>query len=454
MRTTISKPYTASKDVALVTGGIAFGDANHPNHRPDKSGAYALALSSLKSKMKALSVNHTDYPTGYLDSITRSDLVRNEMDAEGWRKPSAYKADWFEKKLVEFDGGAWAYFRPEYEERYNAGVYFTRCVLVGGYGISNFMLPAGLPPPSGPSSNTENMLLARALSQLSNQKFDLALSILEARESFGTLKGLIDKLRAIMVAIRKKDLGQLHKAFGFKTKNRDAAGTYIKDSGSLWLEAVYGISPIISDIYGLCDLLSSDLRTNDFRIVARSKATLNDKASRPIIPSLPFMERRTGTLICNHEITQKVALWYKMDSSSLNLATSLGLTNPAVWIWEKTTLSFVVDWLLPLGDVLSSLSADFGFTYQGGSHTYHYRSSGYLDGSVQELPNLAGAELINLDPYRPNWAASPTLFGGGMDRKVYPNSPKPTVFVKDPFSVMHVTTSIALVANFANLGKK
>lgn len=453
MRITTGKPYTASKDVASVAGGIAFGESNHRGRIPDKDGAYALALSSLKSKMKALSVTHTDYPTGYLDSIIRSDLVKNEIDSEGWRKPSAYKADWFEKKLVEFNGGAWAYFRPQYSEEYN-GAYYTRCVLVGSYGVSNFKLPAGLPPPSGPSSNTENMLLARALSQLSNQKFDLALSILEARESFGTLRNLIDKLRAIMVAIRKKDLSHLHKAFGFKTKNRDAAGTYIKDSGSLWLEAIYGIMPIISDIYGLCDLLSSDIRTNDFRIVARSKATLNEKASRYISPSSPYMERRTGALICNHEITQKVALWYKMDSSSLNLATSLGLTNPAVWIWEKTTLSFVVDWLLPLGDVLSSLSADFGFTYQGGSHTYHYRSSGYLDGSVHELPNLAGAELINLDPYRPNWAASPALFGGGMDRKVYPNSPKPTVFIKDPFSVMHVTTSVALVANFANLGKK
>jgi hypothetical protein len=46
--------------------------------------------------------------------------------------------------------------------------------------------------------------------------------------------------------------------------------------------------------------------------------------------------------------------------ASLKQLSQLGITNPALLVWELIPYSFVIDWLIPVGDFLSSLDALVG----------------------------------------------------------------------------------------------
>lgn len=375
---------------------------------------------------------------------TKTDLVYNKMDDDGWRKPSPYSTSWWNSIVIE---------RPD--PVYVHGVSLPYQSKRIGYISHVLRAPIWIEGPNpqatywpGPSSNTENALIASALNQAKDKTLDLAMSVLEARESFGTLLGLLRKLQVIFDAIRKKDLTVLHREFGFRTKNRNTVTRqYSKDVGSLWLEAIYGIQPIIMDAYNLCELIEKQFRDTDFLLVARAQLVNPEVVlnwTHPTGADRGFRHKWQGTITS----TQKVSLWYVLKGANLHLATSLGLTNPALWVWEKTTLSFVVDWLLPIGDVLSGLDADLGFQFKGGSHTFfsqHLRfCEAYSFDQVPLQPN--GQRLdVNYPNANPVWL-SPVIDCGKMQRKVYSTSPKPTLYYKDPFSVAHVVTTIALIA--------
>lgn len=49
-----------------------------------------------------------------------------------------------------------------------------------------------------------------------------------------------------------------------------------------------------------------------------------------------------------------------MRNPGLRQLNGLGLLNPALLWWELLPYSFVVDWFLPVGDVLTSLTAGIG----------------------------------------------------------------------------------------------
>lgn len=453
MRRNASNPFVPMDESRIVGGSIARGmgplrwSPDQPQEA-DKAVALADALKKLEAVVAGVRPNLIEFPSENLKESERADITKNPRDSTGWRKPSDYSAKWVEKSRVSYTGNKFYFYSPQYSIYSNGPLKYYECNLQGGYGVVNYRATISAPPHRGPSSNTENALLARALSQVKNQKFDLALALLESRESLATLNGLLRKLRAIFIAIRKKDLSTLRREIGLRTKNRNSRGDYTKSSSSLWLEAMYGVRPIIYDVYGLCDLFTSELREVGFRIVARSKrkSTETEKI-RPTFTK-PYQNRFiTGDMTVTHEVDQQVSLWYELDADNLHLAEALGLTNPALWIWEKTTLSFVVDWILPIGDSLSSLTADLGFKYLGGCHTYRARSFLHGYAGTQPINPLNGYEaVVGINPLRPGESRIPLdNVTGRMERSVYKTAPLVGVYFKDPFSVNNIITTVALI---------
>jgi hypothetical protein len=388
--------------------------------------------------------------------VIRPEITVNKMDESGWRKPSPYSMSWWNSLVIE---------RGAYNANWICGKsypygYWNGPLQSARYWVGVNQGPAWIvaPEPSaaywpGPSSNTENALLASALSQAKDQTLNLAMNVLEARESFKTLASIIKKISAIILAIRKKDVSELHKQFGFKTKHYNSVTkTYTKDAGSLWLEALYGIRPLILDCYNLAEFLEKELRGKDFLLVARSRKTEEMSANwtHPTGPDRGYDHVWTGGI----ESTQKVALWYVLKGEDLHLASSLGLTNPLLWAWELTTLSFVVDWLIPVGDVLSALDSDLGFQFKGGSHTYFSEFKGFCE--FTDFPKLTTASINNtqLQELHQEVRVSDIVTAGKMQRKVYTTSPKPSLYIKDPFSVAHVITTVALVSGKTPLRKR
>jgi hypothetical protein len=135
-----------------------------------------------------------------------------------------------------------------------------------------------------------------------------------------------------------------------------------------------------------------------------------------------------GTMHINH----RCKLWYRLDDSTLYRLNQLELINPAEIAWELLPYSFVVDWFLPVGNVLSAWSATWGLSYVDGVITSRAQgSAGGLNRVLSDVTRQSGGFT---------WLVDQT----GIRREVV-TSPSPFLYFKSPFSTTHVVSALALL---------
>jgi hypothetical protein len=129
-----------------------------------------------------------------------------------------------------------------------------------------------------------------------------------------------------------------------------------------------------------------------------------------------------------------------LENPALAQAASLGLTNPATWVWEKIPWSFVVDWLLPIGAYLDSMDATLGWTFRAGSTTKR------VSGSVSQYVT----PIIDKGTYSEQAASAAGSYGyKSLGRTVLLTFPFPSKImnlIKNPLSTGHLANALALAA--------
>lgn len=121
-----------------------------------------------------------------------------------------------------------------------------------------------------------------------------------------------------------------------------------------WLEYQYGVKPLMSDIYATAAVLNKNVNEGILKYVEVSTLETSQSISKLSGSGERSYEcTSTKTSI----VRQKASARYRIASSKLMTATSVGITNPALLAWELIPYSFVIDWLIPIGDYLSSLDA-------------------------------------------------------------------------------------------------
>jgi hypothetical protein len=117
------------------------------------------------------------------------------------------------------------------------------------------------------------------------------------------------------------------------------------------LEVKYGWKPLLYDIDNAAQALAKSWEndTADVRVHAHAEESYGVIAS--VNPQLEF------TVAGNGSVKANTVAYYRVLDSKLRNANSLGLTNLASVAWELVPYSFVLDWVSPVGDFLSSLSA-------------------------------------------------------------------------------------------------
>lgn len=129
-------------------------------------------------------------------------------------------------------------------------------------------------------------------------------------------------------------------------------------------------------------------------------------------------------------ISSNVTLWYEIEDPNVAWASSLGLLNPAVLAWESVPFSFVIDWFLPVGNFLQSLSTPLGVKFLSGTQT------SVAEGTGKCIRRGDVSDSFQFIDYRV------------YDRDVLTTFPLAWPFIKSPFSTTHVLDSLALLRNF------
>ncbi len=209
----------------------------------------------------------------------------------------------------------------------------------------------------------------------------------------------------------------------------------IKSTQQAWLELQYGWLPLLGDIWSGIKL------TNDLLSGAQHHAY----AKRQLETDLWTYGLTSGgpSTWVNPQITTwgrtSVDVRYNFRVSDTNLAflNSLGVLNPFYTVWVAVPFSFLVDWFLPIGDWLQSISSTLGLQFIDGYITQ--RSWGYAEVS---------ASSVNL-PNKKFEIGSTTASAGlcRITRDALTVWPWPVPYLRFPFSSdKRVANAIALIS--------
>lgn len=181
-----------------------------------------------------------------------------------------------------------------------------------------------------------------------DQKVNLAVAMAEYPQAQKMFVNNATAIAKALRALRRGDASGAAKALGVKPKQLRGS------ISNRWLELRYGWMPLLSDLHGSVEELNSGLqRPRTRKLHVRKKEEERIKSSFTIyVPNAT-----TATLDCQWVVTAKVVAYLQQDSLA---ACRLGVTNPLMVAWELVPYSFVVDWLIPIGDWLNSLDAGIG----------------------------------------------------------------------------------------------
>lgn len=306
---------------------------------------------------------------------------------------------------------------------------------------------------------------------------DIAMGVLlaELKESIGLLGKSMLTIAEIIQALRKgrvsdalSALGR-HYGGGVKTRkrvlNRDRTNRLRAKSGldplssseyasSMWLELQFGWKPILADIYALIEVINGSLNSEGDGVLSfkgygsfveeyTNEASVN--YSRYLESGGLNSETVPAVFSGRAEYRTTCTATYKCRNDALSVLTQLGLLNPLSVAWEIVPFSFVIDWLLPVGDFLSSLTADAGLELLDYSTSVGVKIDGTFEASYSEIVyTTSGTSYMVERPF------TVKVKEETFNRFVYPveeipPSPLPSFTFEELLDPWKIATSLALL---------
>lgn len=300
----------------------------------------------------------------------------------------------------------------------------------------------------------DNVARTRTLNKLGQKKWDLGVTALELRQTAGmvtdlatgmvkTVQGLINSRRAVQKQVdsffqRVRKHGSFDKAAAEVGMTDIGLLDYLKDS---WMQYQFGIRPALKDVDDAVNWLSSQQQAG-VPMIVRAKAGYESRDTRiGADNSYLSLYRCRPRYIESCEVHYSVA--YEVPTGQVRAVTSLGLDNPYSVAWEVTRLSWMVDYVVGIGDWLQSFTATNGMVFR--------------EGCRSTLRRLTASELITeLSPSSDvvTWGKRPITSGfylerGDFNREVLDSGLLPAVVpqIKSTLGLTQLGNSLFALSN-------
>lgn len=263
----------------------------------------------------------------------------------------------------------------------------------------------------------------------------------------GDILGLTSSLGITPSKRQTKRFNKRHKdylKYGGSKPGSPTFGAQSKLLAANYLEFQYGWKPLLQDVHGAAEIFASSVYPPS-RLEVKSHKTLSRTISYSTTNPSGWLE--TWTADGNEVLTVKSAIRYAVSQPTLNQWKSLGITNPAAIAWELVPFSFVLDWLLPIGNYLESFDATNGLAFQSGYLTVFQKVEGvgraYLP--VQMKPGEGGSY-----PFYIEMDTSVNMSTVHVERSTLLEFPSAALHFKNPLSLVHSLNAIALAISLIN----
>lgn len=247
--------------------------------------------------------------------------------------------------------------------------------------VTNFIQPGYLP--MAEHVPISNKCIQKLPSRMNGTNFNLPLFLAEAHKSVAMVTKAASMINKVILKTRER-VNNRH--------GRKINGTYVpfvkgreawqKDLDlslhNMWLEYRYGwrllLKDIIDSLKATYDLYNSSLKQRvtcaDFAVTERTfvqPGTVNGRLGGYFGPQQWDV---TVTEKCRYDV--KYVIYYRDNNPQLGTMQQYGITNPFLLAWELVPYSFVVDWFVPVGNLLQGLDAFLGKEFLAGTVSYTY----------------------------------------------------------------------------------
>lgn len=279
-----------------------------------------------------------------------------------------------------------------------------------------------------------------AMLKLADRDIDIGTALGESKE---TLNHLTSSVARLIIAYRSARRGRWSHAFrvlglrGKRWKDTD----HLADS---WLEYQYGWMPLISDIYGAQEQLKKQLKEKD-QLFSVSRQISDGLDPAGFISPASLVSSPGIAISGKAGVYCRVKYYAKISNTFAYTMNQLGLVNPLAIAWELVPFSFVVDWLLPIGDFLNGLTATVGVDFVAGIQSngrFCRVQWSWKDKQPIQTPSFGVRHLQGSTPVV-------SYEGYASQRIVLSSWGWVLPYITSPFSTTRTITTIALVKSLS-----
>lgn len=192
-----------------------------------------------------------------------------------------------------------------------------------------------------------------------------AVTFAERKQAVSMIRSRSLQLALFANDLRRFRFGSAAKRLGLARNDPRLKAVKLKrDSkalGNNWLEFWFGWSPLVSDIGASVQILQDPI-PNVFIRTRKSKGRNWAENYVDQYGSSDYYQNSARS-----DVSMRAAV--RVTNSDLLLANQMGFVNPLTIAWELVPFSFVVDWFVNVGDVISSMTDLVGLELVDPSYT-------------------------------------------------------------------------------------
>lgn len=287
------------------------------------------------------------------------------------------------------------------------------------------------------ASELERAATTQCLLNLKDQKVNLGVALAEAKEAAELVANATRRVTKLMQSAYDRNPKE------WLSGVRRAGSKSWKKTPGYYLEHVYGIVPILSDVDGVCQQLAKTYaRGNSPEITAFGVKKDTENVDLALSSMQQFGEMRG---IGRQQNIAKVGIVANAPSWVMQDYSSLGVTNPFAIAWERAPYSHVIDWFLPVGDWINTWDVSNYLMFKSGYSTRF---------AVRE-----GAAVVKPNPTAHLWDVRVDLPGRfrhwSMDRVVltkFPSASYPSL--RNGLSLNRMAQGLAMLTNVVRNHKR
>jgi hypothetical protein len=234
--------------------------------------------------------------------------------------------------------------------------------------------------PHRSDASLQNETVLKALVKVADAKTNLAVMFAEKAKVSNLILETANRVYRAMLAFRRGRLKEVARILNINPKNVHKT----------WLEYKYGWMPLLMDVKNSAEFFAQQHvgRPIRFSVSSRTDNPVDFWETKPGFNRMGFQSNLETISYSTVQLKRcRVKIWCEISNPHLSQLQQLGVTNPALVVWELVPYSFVFDWFISVGDWLQGLTALHGVTVRKAMISF---VEGVEGGSVETFPGYNG----------------------------------------------------------------